>query len=826
MLRIEARALSDVFEPLETVTVRCEPLPGGILSVSDGLGREYLRAAARRTVRFAAGGSLGNHLAVLRDAEGRELERLRFRVDCRTAIEDRGGRFSELLRMLQYTMTKWSEVSSALYRGRVYKFFVRWLRDHVHTLKGMKYFWADLKSAIELYRDSQRPDGMIWDNIYERSRGANHWDQVFGPGRFVMPIEGRTAEFKRIPVENDVEYLFVEGLYYTWKACGDGAWMASCLDSAVRALEYATTDELRWSRRHGLLKRGFTIDTWDFQAEEDAARTGHPMVIDRRKTRFGIMHGDNTGLAASCLYLAEMLEHVGRAREAARWRAFAAQLRRRLDRLAWNGRFFVHHVSEDPRVRRDLGVDQSEQVSLSNTYALNRGISHEQCVAIIREYQRIRRELPEGSPGEWYSIYPPFPKGFDEHAREWEYMNGGVLTIAAGELAHGAFEHGFEDYGSDILLRVRELARRHGGYLHCCFRGSIPREPARSFEPLDLSAVANVDFLGEGAPGVPGWTLQGSNDLREMPVGRRKFAGVPFLVTDPARNRRRACIGLADRVGYASRVAIPVWRKAASIYFLHAAAAGGGLAGSARLEYRDGTSAVKYVHVGSEVVNWWMPELPVQERGIPRMALAWEGKNPECPRVGVVAWGFDNPHPEREIARIVLEAARDGPFWFVIGVTLSDSPVWFRPGEVSYGIPDNWGAAAVVYALLEGLAGIKDAGAAFDRALIAPRWEAAGVREVTATAKYEASGGYVRYRYSRDAAGKAVALEITGSMERATVKLLLPRTGQAVASVEVDGARAPFALEKVERSRYVVFDLAGPGVHRVRVVLGRPGRRA
>lgn len=822
LLAIEPRGKSDVFEPLDVVGLTCSKTDGCTVSVRDGLGRIYLRQPAQARMGFLAGGALGTHLVVLEDPNGRELASARFRVDCRTEIDDRGGRFNELLRMLHYTMLKWgeggNETSCAIYKGRIYKFFVRWLRDHVHTLKGMKYFYPDLKSAIELYRDSQRSDGMIWDNIYDRTPEPNYWDQLFGPGNFVMPIENGTAEFKRIPVENDVEYLFVEGLYYTWKACGDDAWMASCLDSAIKAFKYATSSPYRWSRKYKLLKRGFTIDTWDFQAEEDAAATGHAMVVHPKKTRFGIMHGDNTGFAASCIYLAEMLERVGRSREALRYRKLAEQVRRNLDRIAWNGRFYTHHVSEDPRVVRELGVDLSRQISLSNTYALNRGIPHEKCVAIIREYQRIKADLPEGSPGEWYSIYPPFPKGFDAHAPMWEYMNGGVLSIAAGELAHGAFEHGFEEYGADILLRIRELAKKHGGYLHCCFRGSIPRPPKRSFETIDISGQANVDFSGKGAPGVQGWTGQGDNDLREMPVGLRTFAGVPFLVTDPAKNGRKACIGLADRPGYKTRAVLPIWRKAASVYLLHTSAAGGGLAGWVTLEYRDGTSTVRYVHVGSEVVNWWMPELPKTTSGRPRLALAWQGKNPTCARVGVVAWGFDNPYPDKEIARIVLEASRGGPFWFVLGVTLSAAPAYFPPGDVSYGIPDNWGAAAVVYALIEGLAGIKDIGVAFDKALVAPRWQAAGVDEVTATAKYEASGGYVRYRYTRNS--KAIEMTLTGSMERSAVEVLLP-PGRTPSAVELDGAPVEFSIRKVERSRYAVFEVSGVGVHKVRLLFGR-----
>src|SRR5690348_5051274 len=95
----------------------------------------------------------------------------------------------------------------------------------------------------------------------------------------------------------------------------------------------------------------------------------------------------------------------------------------------------------------ELGVDASKQVSLSNAYSLNRGLEHDQCVAIIKTYLGIKGNLLEGSPGEWFTIYPPFGKGLDGHSRQWQYMNGSVTPIVAGELARGAFEHGFESYG-------------------------------------------------------------------------------------------------------------------------------------------------------------------------------------------------------------------------------------------------------------------------------------------------------------------------------------------------------------------------------------------
>ncbi|HRT96772.1 MAG TPA: hypothetical protein P5532_20310, partial [Planctomycetota bacterium] len=694
-------------KPLDYVTIRASS--PGALSVRDGLGREYVRRKAGKATAFQAAGALGNHVVALEDANGRLIETATFRVDCQTEIEDAGGEFKELLGMLQWTMSKWGEGNSCVrWRGKLYRYFVCWLRDHVHTMKGMKYFAPELKTAIELYRDSQRDDGMIWDNIHPRTPHYNTWEWAFDYGGFVRRIEEGWWEFKRIPVENDVEYLFVEGLYYTWKATGDDAWMASCLDAAVRALRYSVTSPYRWSRKHKLLKRGFTIDTWDFQSDEDTALTGHTMVVKPGVTRFGIMHGDNTGFAVGCRYLAEMLERVGRKAEAKRFRQLGSDIQRRLDRLAWNGRFYTHHVPEDPRVVRDLGVDQATQVSLSNAYDLNRGITHEQCVAIIKTYQRIRREMPKTSPGEFYQIYPPFERGFGPHNAKWDYMNGGVTTIVAGELAHGAFEHGFETYGADILRRVAGWGRAHNGYLHCTLRGAMPKAPKRKFQPLDLRALANVDFVGGslgvppsgdsscelrppegGTPnGVPGWTGDGENDLHEMPTGRQVFHGIPFDVIDPASNGRRAAIGLKAQEGYAAQRLIPIGRKAASVYFLHTDSRGHDLVGTIRLRYADGEERVQYVNHNKQVGPWWMPsDPPYDHHQMPVCKVAWRGANERFKDVGVYAYGLDNPRPEAEIAEIMLEASQNGSFWGVLAMTLCDRPVFFMPSDVAYGIP-------------------------------------------------------------------------------------------------------------------------------------------
>ncbi len=817
MLTVQHEGRKPVFRPLEEVTVA--GASDGVVVVRDGRGRPYVQIPAADPFTFTAAGALGNQTVALLSEDGRVLETADFLLDCETAIREDTGRFGELLNICHWTMVGWSgETSSFRIGEKVYKFFVRWLRDHVHTLKGMKYYYPDLETGIELYADTQREDGMVFDKISNERNypRPTYRDHCFGPGGFITGVGDGGERMERIPVENDVEYLYLEGIYYTWKATGDDDWMAGLLDSAIKAVEYSTSDEYRWSEKFGLLKRGYTIDTWDFQSEEDAARTGHPMVVDPQKSRFGIMHGDNTGMIAGCRYLAEMLACVGRDEEAEKYRHLADKLKQRLDRASWNGDFYIHHVPEEPDVERELGVDESEQVSLSNAYALNRGIDHEQCVRIIRTYQRIRRQMPETSPGEFYQIFPPFEKGFGGHGSKWEYMNGGVTTIVAGELAHGAFEHGFEHYGVDILRRVLGWGKAHRDYLPCCLKGALPEPPERSFTTLDLREQANVDLAGPGAEGVPGWSEEGGNDMARMPTGRQTFEGIPFDVIDPAANGRRAVVGMMEREGYHTECTVPVGAKAAAIYFLHTAG-GSNPIGRWEVHYADGTSRSEYIMKGRQLNGWWLPDAPRAGRhGKKRCEVAWWGPNDVFPNVGCYVYGWDNPEPDKEIERLVLCASKTGAFWPVLGLTLCDAPVWFDEGDVSFGIPDNWGAAAVLYALVEGLAGVTDAGVAFDRAAVAPRWTAAGVEDARVTVRYPASDGYVSYDY---AVGEGDAtVRVATSARETEFRWLVPEAAE-VAAVSVNGDDTRFETLEVEGSRYVKLPLQGLGCHTVHVEL-------
>lgn len=321
-----------------------------------------------------------------------------------------------------------------------------WLRDHVHAQRGARYFDSDLKTTFDDFRRYQQADGSFPD---------------------FLPRPPWTDRAIRTPVEADVEYLYVQGVYEAWQATGDDGWMRGHLEPMRRAVTYSLQHPLRWDAGRGLIKRPFTIDTWDFEygATTIDPESGKPAPrhwIDNA-TIWGVFHGDNTGMAQALQMLARMEERGGDAQLARTWRDLAAGLMRNLNAVSWNGRFFRHHVPAQPF---DVpGVDEARQLSLSNAYALNRDVlTPQQGQAIIDEY--IERSKTTRAFAEWFSIDPPFPQGsFGLAGRSGElpgsYVNGGIMPITGGELARGAFRYGNETYGFAILEHywLRMLSR-------------------------------------------------------------------------------------------------------------------------------------------------------------------------------------------------------------------------------------------------------------------------------------------------------------------------------------------------------------------------------
>lgn len=788
--------------PLEKLSVI--HATGKIVKVTDGEGNVYFSGDVTPLATFVVSGALGKHTAHLTDKKGKE-SKLTFTVDAQTRIND-GGRYEDMFNLFYSSMQ--TDTGSVVWNGQRYRYFVPWGLDHCHTMKGLKYFYDFGDEFVDLMRNAQREDGMIWSFVehmpnmdYYRTRDSwSGYTQKIGNKYFV-----------RQPTENHPEYIFVKTVYQWWKASGDDAWMKKNLAASAKALNYGMNDPARWSKRFQLLKRVYTIDSWDFQVDDentpDLGMT-KTMIIDPVKSKFGVFFGDNTAYVMACRQLAEMYDHAGERDKASDFQQRATTVEERLTALSWNGKFYTHYIDEDPNVKRNLGVDEKSQLAQSNAYSLNRGLPHDKSKAIIESYLNLKKNLPVGSPGEWYAIYPPFEHGFDAHGAKWQYMNGGVGGHVGGELARGAFEHGYEQYGADILERLYELGKKYNNKIYFSYTGSIPpAHPAPSFKTVNLSPMANMNSRITQEKNSLTWmnSKRAGDDFTNLPVGEQTWNKIKFNIIDPAKNSGKALVAVSKQKGFPAEKEITVNDKAASLYFLHTSSkpTSENVSGAISLVYDDGSKITRYMIMGKQLTYWWFSDLKTDYSGI-----AWYGENEASKGIGLSWFAIDNPYPDKVISKIGIHSAQDETIYTVFAISLADQKHYVPVQGPSFGGPDNWAAATAMAGLIEGLAGVNDSPGtqAYEAPLLSPRWNETKADTVNVTIRYAPSQGYVSYQYYHSAANKTIQITTTGNGETMNCHILLPANAK-VKTVTVDRHAIPHKVTQVENSTYADFSI-------------------
>jgi glycogen debranching enzyme len=378
------------------------------------------------------------------------------------------GEYGIMLGQLENRMLNYQEKWIDTLGGKPRHVFVPWIRDHVHVMKAMKYIHPDMKSFIEFYLENQTAEGLYFDYYFPLGwGGAGSRKKIFDQ-RYWKEFPADSIEMHRLPVEADLEYLLVEGVYAVWQSTGDTSFLRKWLPALVKGMKYSMSDPLRWSQKYQLVKRGYTLDTWDFMqlpySRDEYRRRGGDVqkgIFDIDSTTpMGIMHGDNSGMYAACQQLAAMFDAVQDHAASRHWLRHAAGFRDRTNALCWNGRFYAHFV-EDDRQPPYLVMDQANTLSLSNPYDINRGLpTGTMAQSIINTYRELKNSNEKNSFAEWYGVYPAVQPHFADY-KPGSYMNGGVNTIVAGELAKAALRNGFEEYGIDILQRLVTLMKKH-----------------------------------------------------------------------------------------------------------------------------------------------------------------------------------------------------------------------------------------------------------------------------------------------------------------------------------------------------------------------------
>ena len=451
--------------------------------------------------------------------------------------------WGDFLHLLRNTIN--GERSLVFVDGRKMMVNKNWIRDHVHVLKAMRHWEYDYAGYVDFTLRHQRADGCILELV--KQADDHHWYYAAPESRKFFPDDN--LAMCRLDIEADVEYLVVEGATYHYKATGDDAWLARALPRLEKAIDYMTSDPKRWDAAHGLVKRGYTIDTWDFTFDP-ASSTNRVLTP---ATPQAIMHGDNSGVYQAMAQLAWLNGRLGRTAKAAAWRARADALKAAMYKHLWNGRFFFHQL---PLNVPPVDAHERERLSLSAAYDMNRGLMPvADCRKTIEEFRR-RRQTTECF-AEWFTVDPPYDFTFARHPRG-DYVNGGVCLFTAGELAKAALENGYEAYGWDILVRVKEMAARDGT-LYFLYDRTTATSINAALGPSAWGAASVLSAFDEALAGVrdvgvrydairfsPRWPVTGLDEVRYFTGYEaadavvdvryvRRANGLRYLVRAPAK---------------------------------------------------------------------------------------------------------------------------------------------------------------------------------------------------------------------------------------------------------------------------------------------------
>jgi hypothetical protein len=123
-------------------------------------------------------------------------------------------------------------------------------------------------------------------------------------------------------------------------------------------------------------------------------------------------------------------------------------------------------------------------------------------------------------------------------------------------------------------------------------------------------------------------------------------------------------------------------------------------------------------------------------------------------------------------------------------------------------IPDEWGQAAFVSALIEGLAGVVDKDIQFRKIEISPRWIFADINEMKVDVGYGGDGNQLSYDYKYKPSNKNMEVTTRGKFEQFIIRLPFPE-GTSKATAVLNGENVSTSTENINGSKYAV--LTGTG---------------
>ena len=193
----------------------------------------------------------------------------------------------------------------------------------------------------------------------------------------------------------------------------------------------------------------------------------------------------------------------------------------------------------------------------------------------------------------------------------------------------------------------------------------------RRADPIDLTGLANMGFKDEtGGDQQGGWTDQGGNDFRHMPVGQQTLCGVPFRIIDPAENAGKSCVVLRghDRDYFPDAVNVKVGRKASAIGFLHTLAwAADKPAARYVFRYADGQVVSVPIRQGREILGWW------GRRETDNVKIAVASHNLATRLISLHAWVWRNPRPGVRIESMQFRSTGSEAVPVIVAATALDN---------------------------------------------------------------------------------------------------------------------------------------------------------
>lgn len=212
--------------------------------------------------------------------------------------------------------------------------------------------------------------------------------------------------------------------------------------------------------------------------------------------------------------------------------------------------------------------------------------------------------------------------------------------------------------------------------LTCCSL-IFAEESKNRFTFIDLQPKANQVLNETFSQNFP------DAHLADLPQGEQKFDKVPFKIGPGC-----ICLGSTLKADKPDKVEIPVKRKLAKIFMLHATQNGGAvepnpshikdgtLIGQYMVRYSDGGGEGIEITYGEDVRDWWNWDNSKETK---RGKIAWTGTSPAPKMYGLDVRLYEsswtNPKPDLEVVSITYSSRMDNPGApFCVALTAQDGP--------------------------------------------------------------------------------------------------------------------------------------------------------